>query len=82
MSATSSWIDCGLVDGIRIDGFGVENSLADIAELGVDRVGQSVHGGSLVVARYHYAGALMRAQILRKSTGKGVLASGPTRVNS
>ena len=72
----------GLVDGIRIDGFGVENSLADIAELGVDRVGQSVHSGSLVVARYHYAGALMRAQILRKSTGKRVLASSPAHVNS
>ena len=30
----------GLVDRIRIDGIGIENSLADVAECAIDRDGQ------------------------------------------
>ena len=35
----------GLIDRIRVDGIGVENRLADVAELRVDCVGERVNVG-------------------------------------
>ena len=45
----------GLIDWIRVDRVGVENGLADVAELRVHRMGQSVDGGWLVIAGDHKA---------------------------
>ena len=49
----------GLVDRIRIDGIGVENGLADVAQRLVHGVSKGVDDGWLMVARNDSARAAM-----------------------
>ena len=53
----------GLINRIRVDGVSVENGLADVAELSVDRVDKGMSLRSLMVARNHHAGARVRFQV-------------------
>ncbi len=54
----------GLVDRIGVDRVGIENRLAEIAELGVDRMGESVKGRRLVVANENDARSGVALQLL------------------
>ena len=40
----------GLIDRIRIDWVGVEDGLADVAQLGIDRMGESMNGRRLMIS--------------------------------
>ena len=59
MSATRSFRDSVLIDGVGVYRVGVENRLADIAQRLIDRVGEGVHHRGLMVAGNDHAGAAM-----------------------
>ena len=54
-----------LIDGVGFDRVGVEDRLADVAQLLVHDGGERVNDGRLLFARDHDAGAFVRLQIAR-----------------
>ena len=75
MSATNSLSDSVWLIGLASTGFGVEHSLADVAELCVHRMRDGVNHGTLVIARNHQARSAPRLQVFRNG-GKNLAVSG------
>ena len=70
----------GLVDRVGVDGIGVEDGCADVAELVIDGVGQGVDARRLMIADDYQTCSLMTSKLLLDSGHELVLTFGKAGV--